>query len=72
MCPENMLMKKPANMTNVHTVLVMKVAFFFSYSDGSTGFSFGRMFTLSLVGLVGSDSPVEELGRRLSWPFARC
>ena len=55
-----MAAKKPATMTRVHIVLVMKVAFFFSYSEGTTiFFSFRRMFPFflseSLIGLVGSD-----------------
>lgn len=32
-CPENKATKKPAIITNVHIVRVMKVCFFFSYSD---------------------------------------
>jgi hypothetical protein len=72
MCPANMAPKKPEIMARVHIVLVIKVAFFFSYSDCSLGFSVfsADPFLLesrSLVGLEGSDElslAVEEFWRR--------
>lgn len=74
MCPANMAPKKPEIMANVHIVLVIKVAFFFSYSDCSLGFSVfsADPFLLesrSLVGLGGSEElslAVEEFCRRWS------
>jgi len=71
MWPANMAVKKPDIMARVHIVRVINVAFFFSYSDCSAGFSIfsADPFLLesrSLVGLGGSDElslAVEELWR---------
>lgn len=69
-------------MAKVHIVRVMKVAFFFSYSEGS-GFSplmiVPLLSVFSLVGLGGSDTvslELEEFCRRrslaLPLPLDRC
>lgn len=54
MCPMNIAPKNVAIMTSVHIVRVMKVAFFFSYSDGTTGAYKDKSARLFISPSIGS------------------
>jgi hypothetical protein len=74
--PAASMPKKPRIMTSVHIVRVIKVCFFFSYSEAAVaGCSFDAApFSSSFLGLPGSlEASVDELWRRASAPpLARC
>jgi hypothetical protein len=60
-------------MIRVHTVRVIKLCFFFSYSDVEGFFSSTFPFRTSFRGLPGSEeASVPELCRLASAPLPRC